>query len=83
LYGNPSSDGQLFTNALGRYPQDALLWKYLAILEDKYNSNAKAKIYITKAASYGPVPQALYNKIMNNQPFTLNLPNLGKNVQVQ
>jgi len=83
IYGNPTSDGQLFTNALERFPQDAKLWAYLAILEDKYNDNAKAKIYISKAASYGQVPQVLYGKIMNNQPFTLSLPDLKASVQVR
>jgi hypothetical protein len=83
LYGNPTSDGQLFTNALGRFPQDVKLWTYLAIIEDKYNANAKAQTYITKAASLGPVSQFIYNKIISNQPFTLSLPDLGKRVQIQ
>jgi hypothetical protein len=83
LYGNPTSDGQLFTNALGRFPNDFKLWTYLAIIEDKYDANAKAQIYIEKAASLGPVSQFIYNKIMNNQPFTLSLPDLGKEVQIQ
>jgi tetratricopeptide (TPR) repeat protein len=71
LYGYPSSDKQYLLSALNKFPQDPKLWMYLAILEDRYNDNADAKVAITKAASYGQLPQFIYSSIINNLPFTV------------
>jgi hypothetical protein len=83
LYGNPQSDSQLFTNALSYAPHDSLILTYLAVIEDKYNDNTAAKVYIQQAASYRQVPPTLYNSIMNDRPYIIDLPNLGKEVQIQ
>lgn len=83
VYGDPTTDSRLFTTALARYPGDSKLLMYLAIIEDEYNDNADAKTYISRAASYGQVPQVLYDNIMNNKSYTLNLYDLGETVKIK
>lgn len=83
VYGNRSFDDWLFTKALGQFPNDNKLLIDLAIIEDKYNDDAAAKQYIQDAASDGPVSQVLYNKIMNNQPFYLNLQDINLHTQIK
>ncbi len=82
FYGNPNTNKQVLLNALEKFPQDYKLWTYLAILEDRYNDNADAKIAITNAARYGQVSQGLYDNIMNNRPFTLNLDHDGQSITI-
>src|SRR6266704_496483 len=64
---------QLYLNALKVYPQDTLLWMYLAIFDDRLGDNADAQIEITKAVSLdtGEVPQSIYENIMGNRSFRL------------
>jgi hypothetical protein len=83
VYGSPGSNKQFLLSAVDKFPQDYKLWLYLAILEDRYNDNAGAKVAISNAANYGQVPQFIYDHIMNNQPFTLNLGNTGKSIVIQ
>jgi hypothetical protein len=60
-------------NALTQSPHNSYLWFYLAILEDRYSSNKYAINAIDQAAMYGPVPKDIYENILNNEPFSLNL----------
>ena len=73
IFAGNYSDKQVMLEAIKEYPTDSLLWMYLAILEDKYNDNAAAKISIQKAVNYGSVDQTLYNAIMSNQSFNLKM----------
>jgi hypothetical protein len=82
IQGSPSSDAAIFTNALSAYPNDATLWMYLAIVEDEYNDNAKAKTYIEKAATLGQIPASLYNNIIDNNSFKLQIYGLEKGVMI-
>jgi tetratricopeptide (TPR) repeat protein len=82
VYGNPNTDKQYLVQTLGKYPQDSIVWLDLAILEDRYNDNADAKVAITNAAMYGQAPKFIYNSIMNNQPFTVELIGTGKSVNI-
>jgi tetratricopeptide (TPR) repeat protein len=78
VHGSPATDGPLFEKALGKFPTDYKLWLYLALIQQEYHANAKAKIAMTDAAKYGPVPSGIYNGIMNNQAFAVQLPGLGE-----
>jgi len=80
-YGRPPSNFQFFQKAINAYPQDSKLWLYIAILDGAEGTNANAKVAIANAAKYGPIPQILYEDIMNNHPFTL--PILGKTLLVR
>ncbi len=82
VYGNASSDSQFFTKAVKLFPQDPKIFLYLAIVEDEYNDNPQAKVYITKAAALGQVPQVIYNDIMNNKPFVLNFNGTSRFVNI-
>lgn len=82
VYGSFNEDGQTLEHALGQYPENSLLWMYAAILEEKYNYNADAKTYITKAAMYGQVPAFIYNNIMSDHPFSINVSNVGVTVRI-
>lgn len=73
LTGDPRSNKQFLVSSLKLAPTDANLWMYLALLEERTNDNANAKIAISNAASLGQVPQNIYDNIMNNVPFTLNV----------
>jgi hypothetical protein len=83
VYGNPSTDGQFFTDALKKFPQDSEILMYLAIVEDEYNDNTMAKTYITKAAEDGQIPRVIYYEIINNKPLILNFNGTGKLVTIQ
>jgi Flp pilus assembly protein TadD len=83
LTGGFDGNKQFLLGALNKFPRDASLWMYLAILEDKYNDNVGAKIAIQKATRYGKVNETLYNAIINNQPVTINIANTGKSVTIQ
>ena len=83
VFGEPSIDKQFLLQAINRFPQDAKLWMYLAILEDRNEDNIDAKVSISKAASLDQIPQFIYNGIMNNQPFTILLDKSGKSISVQ
>ncbi|MGD0284541.1 MAG: hypothetical protein ABSB12_03035 [Candidatus Saccharimonadales bacterium] len=83
VYGNRSFDEWLFTKALGQFPDNSKILTNLAIIEDKYNDNTAAKQYIQEAANNGPVSQILYNKIMNDQSFNLNLQDINQHLKIQ
>ncbi len=80
-YGVPPANFQFFQKAINTYPQDFKLWLYIAILEGSSNNKAAAKVAITNAVKYSPVPAVIYNDIMKDQPFTV--PILGKVLLVQ
>jgi hypothetical protein len=83
VYGNPAEDKQFLLNSLQQFPRDATLWTYLAILEDRNNDNTDAKISISNASDYGQVPPIIYDGIVNDQPFMLQLNNLGTKIRIQ
>lgn len=72
-YGSYNNNIAYFKTSLKVFPYDYTLWMYLAILEDSHGDNKDAKIDISRAASLGPVEQALYSRIMENLPFTFDL----------
>ncbi len=82
VYGSAKVNNAFFISALTKYPKDSALWMYLAIYLDRYGNNADAQIAITKAATYGQVPQSLYYSIMNNQTQMINLTSLGKSIEI-
>jgi hypothetical protein len=82
VYGNPNTGKQFLMQAIGKFPHDATLWMYLAILDDRNNDNADAKVAISNAASNGSVPQFIYDGIMTNRPFELGLAHTGKSITV-
>ncbi len=82
LYGSPGYDDNLFTEAVGRFPHDATILTYLALVEQQYGSNDKAKAYITDAVQNGQVSQSLYGHIMNNESFDLHLDNVNETIHI-
>lgn len=80
--GDPQTNKQLMLRALQTFPHDSNIWMYLAILDDRNNDNYGAKIAITNAQAYGQVPAFIYDNIINNEPFTINLADKGVSIQV-
>jgi len=81
FYGTPAANQKFLVSAVDKFSGDSVLWMYLAILEDRYYSNAGAKICITYAAKFGQVPSFIYNGIMNDKPFTIYI--AGKTINVK
>jgi tetratricopeptide (TPR) repeat protein len=81
--GSPDANQRYLTNALKLYPQDPLLWSYLAVVYQQNHDNANAKIAIANARQYGSAPRTVYEGIMNNRPFEIPFPDLGTAVTVQ
>jgi hypothetical protein len=69
--------------ALSKEPQDSTLWTYRAIAEFANGNGSAAKAAIVRAVKYGQVQTAVYNGIMEGQPFTANLGLIGKSVNVE
>ena len=80
--GNQASGLQFFSSSLKLFPQDSTLWMYLAIFEATHSNNAEAKIAISQAARYGQVNQTVYDDLMTNKPFVLNIPDVGKSIRI-
>jgi hypothetical protein len=81
LYGGYQANLNYLVNTLHLFPRDSPLWMYIAILQDKNNNNEAAQIDIENALRYGNVPQALYDNIINNVPFTITL--AGKDISIK
>jgi hypothetical protein len=73
LTGNPIMSKAYLNSQLKSHPKDALLWAYLAVLEDRNNDNSDAKMAIANANRYGQIPPTLYNNIMENKSFSITL----------
>jgi len=80
--GTAESDKQLLLEVQQKYPTDSKIWLYSAIFYDLHNDNTSAQLAITKAAQYGSIPQSIYGFIMNNQPYTVGAPDLGRNIVI-
>lgn len=80
--GTPDSDVRFLDSALHTYPHDSYLWMYLAIFEAKDKDSESAQYAIAKAAQYGPINQALYNDLIGNRPFTLNINDLHTSIYI-
>jgi protein O-mannosyl-transferase len=83
VYGSYNANKQILQNGLAKYPHDATLWTYLAILEKRNGHAADAKADIANAAVNGQVGQNVYSGIMNNQPFTVSIDTSGDTITVQ
>lgn len=80
--GDPQANKQLMLRALQTFPHDSNIWMYLAILDERNNDNTSAKVAIANAQAYGQVPGYIYDSIINNQPFTINIADKGLSLQV-
>lgn len=81
LYGDRTANSEFLKSAIDKYPQDATIWSCVAIQQQRRQDNDDAKISISNAASTGAtVDQAIYQGIMNNQPFQTNLAGISINV---
>jgi hypothetical protein len=83
VYGTPAGGKHLLFVLIQKFPKDSTLWLYLALFYGEHNDNADAKFAIQQAASYGQVPQDIYNGIMSNKTFPVALNGLGKSIIVQ
>lgn len=77
VYGGYADGVQYFSGVLQQYPNNPTLLMYFALFEARWDDNSQAKIAIGRAAAYGQVPEIFYNHIMNDQPFTVSLPDLS------
>ncbi|MGD0284470.1 MAG: tetratricopeptide repeat protein [Candidatus Saccharimonadales bacterium] len=83
VYGNPHSNAQFLVSSLGKFPKDSRLWAYLAIFDQQHGDNADAQKAIKYAVEYGQVPPSIYDNLMSNTPFTINLGNTGRTLYVK
>jgi tetratricopeptide (TPR) repeat protein len=82
LFDKPSQTSKDYlTSALKKYPDDSNLWLYLAILEQRLGDNTDAKLAIKNAANYGQIPPSIYNSILSNKPFNIEI--AGEQIDVQ
>ncbi len=82
-YNNPTVNDRTFQEALKAYPQNFKLWLYLALYEDQQGHNDNAKKALLRASMYGQIPTQISTPILNDLPFTLQLPNAPKPFVVQ
>ena len=74
--GLPASENiDFIQNAIKKFPQDAKLWLFLAIVEYENGSKDDAKIAIRMAHSLSkdPITKDVYYKITNDRPLNLDL----------
>lgn len=67
--GNPKENINFVKSLIKKFPQDAKLWLYLAVLDYKQGNVNSAKIEIEQAYKYSQTPliNSVYNSIMSNQ----------------
>jgi Flp pilus assembly protein TadD len=82
-YGNPRSNALFLMNSLAKFPQDSRLWVYLALFDQQHGDNTNAQKAIKYAAKFGQIPQSIYDHIMDNTPFTINLGNTGQTLYIK
>jgi len=74
LWYGTTADGEAYiARAIAKFPRDAALWEYLAILQDKSGDSTDAKISITKAYGYDQSAEVsrVYSDIIDNRPFKI------------
>lgn len=71
VYGNKSVDKQFLLEAVDRFPGDANIWTYLALLDQRVGDNKDARAAILKANSLQPVNPTMLNGILNNYTFNV------------
>jgi hypothetical protein len=74
IVGNTNENIAFLKNSLQKFPQDAKLWLYYAIMEFRLGNIDIAKAAVANAHTYdqGSESDFFYYKIMNNQPFNIN-----------
>jgi tetratricopeptide (TPR) repeat protein len=73
VYGDPATNKQFLLNAVNAYPQDSVLWFYLAYFDYRHNDKG-AQEAISQAHLYAPSNQiitSLYDTIMNGLPLNV------------
>jgi tetratricopeptide (TPR) repeat protein len=80
--GDPTTNINELKDALKTYPSNVNLWLALGVAEQRNHDNDAAKTDIATASGLGQVPPAIYNGIMNNQPFTFTIPDVDLTVEV-
>lgn len=83
VYGNYTADRQLILTGINKYPQDASLWTYLAILEYRHGNLVVARADIKTAAKYGQVSQNIYQSILSDQSFKVTIDNAGDTITIK
>ncbi len=79
ITGDPNKNIHFIRSSLKKFPQDAKLWLYLAVLEYRTGNINAAKNAIVQAYFYNQNSEVsfVYKKIMNNLPLDLNF-SVGK-----
>jgi tetratricopeptide (TPR) repeat protein len=67
---------QFISRSLDKFPHDAILWLYSAILEYKNGDSAAAKNAVSRAYTYAQTNEVatIRDKILNNLPLTITYP---------
>ena len=73
VYGELDENGRFAVSVVKKFPKNADIWFFIAILASRHNDNEKAKYSIAQAEKYGHHDTYIYNKIMNNESFVYNL----------
>ena len=76
VYGSPEANMKFIAYGLSKFPKDAKLWMYLAIIayQNNYTDLAKKAIiqsYVNDKTN--PSLPGIYNSIMNNKPLDLQI----------
>jgi tetratricopeptide (TPR) repeat protein len=71
VYGNSTNDQQYLNQAITDFPQDGVLWTYVAIFDAEHRENTQAKLAIGNAQRYGLAYQMAYSDIMNSRSFKI------------
>ncbi len=75
-YANPSSSVQFINQGLEKFPHDANLWLYLAIIQYQHQDINDAKVSIQQALHYNRTVliATVYSRISKNQPLQIEKP---------
>jgi protein O-mannosyl-transferase len=80
--GAPDDNVTFYKDALTKYPRNNRLWIYAAMQYAEMGQREQAKLAISTATTYGPVPGQLYSAIMNQTALDVPLPGSERVVRI-
>jgi len=82
VHGDITYNIKFAENSTKKFPHDYVLWICLALMYEQYGDNNAAKQALVKAEKYGLVPMGIKDGINNNQPFSVNIPNISQTIKI-
>jgi hypothetical protein len=83
LCGNYAFTKDFMVSALNRYPQDGRLRVDLAILLYKNGDSKDAEEVLSVPNDDEQLSQAVYEKVINHESFLINMPDIGKSIDIR